>query len=113
MFEKEVLDKVKGMEEEWEREVKETYEKKLNFKLPKYTTDSGIPLKYVYTPSDVKDEEAEMPGAYPYTRGPRALSYQYAPWMIQILHGYGTSEETRQRTDFLLKEGMKATVNKL
>ncbi len=107
MISKEALSKVEKMEEEWEKEVKEVYEKKLNFKAPKYTTDSGIPLKLVYSPLDVGEDGVEMPGAYPYTRGVRALGYQYAPWMIQMLHGYGTSEETRQRTDFLLKEGMK------
>jgi methylmalonyl-CoA mutase N-terminal domain/subunit len=48
-----------------------------------------------------------MPGAFPYTRGNRALGYQYMPWMIQLLHGYGTGEETRERTKYLIREGMK------
>ena len=29
------------------------------------------------------------------------------PWMIQQLHGYGTTEETRERTKYLVREGMK------
>ncbi len=97
----------KSLREEWEKEIKETYEKKLKFTLPQYHDDSGIPLKYVYEPQDIADTPLEMPGQYPYTRGIRALGYQYMPWMIQMLHGYGTSEETRKRSDFLLKEGMR------
>ena len=91
----------------WERELTEVYEKKLKFTPPEKTTESGIPLKKVYDPLDVAHLEPEMPGQYPYTRGLNALGYQYAPWMIQMLHGFGTSEETKERTQFLLKEGMR------
>ena len=107
MFSKEILDKANEMKKVWEEEVKEVYEKKLKFGSPQYTSESGIPVKYVYTPEDLKDSEVEMPGAFPYTRGNRALGYQFMPWMIQILHGYGTGEETRERTKYLVREGMK------
>jgi len=107
MFTKESLEKTKKMLEQWEREVEEVYKKKLKFESPQYTSESEIPLKYVYTPEDVKDLEVEVPGAFPYTRGSRALGYQYMPWMMQLLHGFGTSEETRERTKYLIKEGMK------
>ena len=100
-------EQVKNLRQEWEREIRETYEKKLKFTLPEYHNESGIPLNYVYDPENIADTPSEMPGQYPYTRGIRALGYQYMPWMIQMLHGYGTSEETRHRTDFLLKEGMR------
>jgi len=102
-----MCEKVKNLRQEWEKELRDTYEKKLRFTLPKYNNESGIELKYVYDPLDIGDISPEMPGQYPYTRGIRALGYQYMPWMIQMLHGYGTSEETRHRTDFLLKEGMR------
>jgi methylmalonyl-CoA mutase, N-terminal domain len=102
-----MADKVRKLKEEWEKEIKEQYERKLRFPLPEYTNESGIPLKCVYDPEDVEEIPPEMPGQYPYTRGIRALGYQYTPWMIQMLHGYGTSDETRSRTEFLLKEGMR------
>lgn len=107
MFNKEALEKTKKMLEQWEREVEDVYKKKLKFESPQYISESGIPLKYVYTPDDVKDLDVELPGAFPYTRGNRALGYQYMPWMIQLLHGYGTGEETKERTKYLIKEGMK------
>ena len=107
MFSEEALSRTRSLQQEWEKEVVEVYQKKLKFSSPQYSTESGIPLKYVYSPLDMADTPVEMPGAYPYTRGGRALNYQYTPWMIQMLHGYGTSGETRKRTDFLIKEGMK------
>lgn len=91
----------------WERELSDVYQKKLKFTPPDKTSESGIPLKKVYDALDVAHLEPEMPGQYPYTRGLNALGYQYAPWMIQMLHGFGTSEETKERTQFLLKEGMR------
>jgi len=100
-------ERAKNLREEWEREIKDTYEKKLKFSLPQRHNESGIELKNVYDPLDIADTPPEMPGQYPYTRGIRALGYQHTPWMIQMLHGYGTGEETRRRTDFLLKEGMR------
>jgi methylmalonyl-CoA mutase N-terminal domain/subunit len=106
VFSQEDLEKVRKLEEEWAKQVEGKYEKGSNFKLPEYATESRIPIKYVYTPLDARDMEIEVPGSYPYTRGLRPLTYQHTPWMIQMLHGYGTSEETRQRTEYLLKEGM-------
>ncbi|MDY6968948.1 MAG: methylmalonyl-CoA mutase family protein [Spirochaetota bacterium] len=107
MFSEDALKKAKEMRKDWEKEIEEVYEKKLKFGSPQYTSESGIPIKYAYSPEDIKDSDVEMPGAFPYTRGGRALGYQYMPWMIQLLHGYGTSEETRNRTKYLIKEGMK------
>ncbi|HCX90837.1 MAG: methylmalonyl-CoA mutase [Deltaproteobacteria bacterium CG12_big_fil_rev_8_21_14_0_65_43_10] len=107
MFSRKTLDRVNEMMKDWEKEVEEVYVKKLKFGSPQYTSESGIPLNYVYSPEDVKDIEPEIPGAFPYTRGNRALGYQYMPWMIQLLHGYGTGEETRERTKYLIREGMK------
>jgi methylmalonyl-CoA mutase N-terminal domain/subunit len=99
--------KTERLRELWERELTEVYEKKLKFVPSEKTSESGIPVKNVYDALDVSHLEPEMPGQYPYTRGLNALGYQYAPWMIQMLHGFGTSEETKERTKFLLKEGMR------
>ncbi len=98
---------IESLREEWEREINEVYRRKLGFDVPQYCNESGIQLKLAYDSLDSEGVSPEMPGQYPYTRGIRALGYQYMPWMIQMLHGYGTSEETRQRTEFLLKEGMR------
>ena len=105
MYSKEDLEKAEKVGKDWEKQI-DRYKKKPDFKMPENMTESEIPLQTVYTPLDAQNTEVEMPGVFPYTRGIRALSYQHTPWMIQMLHGYGTSEETKKRTDFLLKEGM-------
>ena len=105
MYSKEDLEKTERAKEQWEKQL-DWYKKRPGFKMPENQTESGLPIKPVYAPLDAQNTEIEMPGSYPYTRGLRALTYQHTPWMIQMLHGYGTSEETKKRTDFLLKEGM-------
>ncbi|MBI4621406.1 MAG: methylmalonyl-CoA mutase [Desulfobacterales bacterium] len=107
------VNKVREMEEEWQKNYTEKYEKKPGFKIPESHTESGISLKPVYTPSDVADidySEIGMPGSYPYTRGLYPLTYQYQRWMTQQIHGYARAEDTRKRTEKLTKEGMKGFV---
>jgi methylmalonyl-CoA mutase N-terminal domain/subunit len=101
------IEEAKEKENRWREAVKRDYVEKKKFKSPEYKSDAGIPLKYVYSPLDIKDLKVEMPGEYPYTRGLRPLGYQYMPWMIQMLHGYGLPEDTRKRSEALMKEGMR------
>ena len=69
---------------------------------------SGIPLKTVYTKDDVKESDLdEMPGVYPYSRGLYPDGYALTPWMQQMVFGYGTIEETRQKMDHMVAEGME------
>jgi methylmalonyl-CoA mutase N-terminal domain/subunit len=110
MTEEKGLNKVRQMEEDWEKNLAKKYEKKPGFRLPKSQTESEISLKPVYTPLDVADIEYSdigMPGSYPYIRGIYPLTYQYQPWMTQQIHGYARAEETRKRTEKLSEEGMK------
>ncbi len=68
-----------------------------------FKTGSGIPLKNVYTPDDIKDLDYQrdigMPGEYPYMRGPYPNMYRTYPWMIRQVSGYGTPEETAKRVE--------------
>ena len=69
---------------------------------------SGIPIKTVYTPEDVADLDLDtMPGVYPYTRGLYADGYALTPWMQQMVFGYGTVEETREKMEELVSQGME------
>lgn len=69
---------------------------------------SGLPLKTVYTPSDVEGLDLEeMPGVYPYTRGLYPDGYALTPWMQQMVFGYGTIEETRQKMEKMVADGME------
>jgi methylmalonyl-CoA mutase N-terminal domain/subunit len=72
-------------------------------------TLSGIPLSTVYGPDDVEgidDSSIGFPGVYPYTRGIYPLQYQAVPWMNQMVHGFGTPEDTNERMRTLRAEGM-------
>lgn len=72
-------------------------------------TVSGIPLKALYTPEDIKDvdyvRDLGSPGSEPYTRGPYPHMYRTRPWRIFQLSGYGLPEDERERIRLLLDKG--------
>jgi methylmalonyl-CoA mutase, N-terminal domain len=67
-------------------------------------TDSGIEVKPVYTADDV-EAELELPGEYPFTRGPYPDMYRGRPWTIRQYAGFGSAEETNERFRYLLERG--------
>jgi len=68
-------------------------------------TDSGIEVKPVYTAADAGERELELPGAYPFTRGPYETMYRGRPWTIRQYAGYGSADETNARFRYLLERG--------
>jgi methylmalonyl-CoA mutase len=54
----------------------------------------GIVVKPVYTRADVAQLADEVPGAYPYTRGPYASMYTHKPWTVRQYAGFSTVEES-------------------
>ena len=72
----------------------------------RYRTMSGLPLKAVYGPADVRDyAEIGDPGKFPYTRGPHETMYRGKPWTMRMFAGFGTPEDTNRRFHFLLGQG--------
>ncbi len=61
---------------------------------------SGIPLEPVYGP-----EGSELPGQYPYTRGPYASMYRSRLWTMRQFAGFGTAADTNNRFKELLRAG--------
>ncbi len=74
-----------------------------------FRTDSGIPVKSLYTPLDVRNidylEEIGFPGTPPYTRGVYPSMYRGRLWTIRMFSGHGTPEETNERWKLLFEEG--------
>ncbi len=68
-------------------------------------TDAGVEVKPVYTAEDVEGLEAELPGAFPFTRGPYTTMYRGRPWTIRQYAGFGSAEETNGRFRYLLDRG--------
>src|SRR5829696_1978104 len=67
-------------------------------------TDSGIEVKPVYTADDVS-ADLELPGDFPFTRGPYRDMYRGRPWTIRQYAGFGSAEETNARFRYLLARG--------
>jgi methylmalonyl-CoA mutase N-terminal domain/subunit len=68
-------------------------------------TDSGIDVKPVYTAEDAGERELELPGEFPFTRGPYPDMYRGRPWTIRQYAGFGSAEETNVRFRYLLGRG--------
>src|SRR5580658_7788559 len=66
----------------------------------RFETMSGVPLEPVYGP-----EGAELPGQYPYTRGPYASMYRSRLWTMRQFAGFGTAADTNGRFKELLRAG--------
>jgi methylmalonyl-CoA mutase len=61
-----------------------------------WQTPEGIPVKPLYTESDVEgiDTLDSLPGFAPFVRGVRATMYANRPWTIRQYAGFSTAEES-------------------
>ncbi|KAK4298241.1 hypothetical protein Pmani_029399 [Petrolisthes manimaculis] len=59
-------------------------------------TPEGITIKPLYTAQDAKDGDTELPGCFPYTRGPYPTMYANRPWTIRQYAGFSTVEESNK-----------------
>jgi len=61
-----------------------------------WQTLEGIPVKPLYTAEDTATlpHMGSIPGAAPFTRGPRATMYAGRPWTIRQYAGFSTAEES-------------------
>jgi methylmalonyl-CoA mutase N-terminal domain/subunit len=74
--------------------------------------ESGIKVKPVYGPGDIKnidfEKEIGLPGEYPFTRGIHPLMYRQQPWTMRQYSGFASAKETNQRFKWLLEQGQNA-----
>jgi len=72
-------------------------------------TISGIPIKPIYTPDDVKDmdlgRDLGFPGEPPYTRGIHPTMYRGKMYTMRQFAGFGTPKESNARYHYLLSHG--------
>lgn len=61
-----------------------------------WRTPEGISVKPVYTQTDTAAVKDELPGVYPFTRGPYPTMYTYRPWTIRQYAGFSTVEESNK-----------------
>ncbi|MDI6726223.1 MAG: methylmalonyl-CoA mutase family protein [Smithellaceae bacterium] len=95
---------LKVWEEKTDEQLKKTPEARGSFE-----TLSGLPVKALYTPLDVAEqdypEELGFPGAYPFTRGIQNTMYRGRFWTMRQYAGYGSAEDTNKRFRYLLERG--------
>ena len=73
-----------------------------------YHTASRLPLKRVYTALDTNAtplEDIDLPGRYPFTRGPYPTMYRGRLWTMRQIAGFGTGADTNQRFKYLISQG--------
>ena len=71
-----------------------------------YQTASGLPLKRLYTALDgAQTPLDDMPGRYPFTRGPYPTMYRGRLWTMRQIAGFGSGADTNQRCKYLLAQG--------
>ena len=71
-----------------------------------FATESGIPVKALYTPLDAPagayQASLGFPGEFPYTRGVYPSMYRGQLWTMRQYAGFGTAEQTNRRFRYLL-----------
>jgi methylmalonyl-CoA mutase N-terminal domain/subunit len=109
MFNKEKTKEISQQRKHWEKTtlpnwIKQSPERKSEFK-----NHSGMLIKRVYTPEDIKTldykRDLGFPGEYPFTRGVHATMYRGRLWTMRLFAGFGTAKDTNKRFKYLLKEG--------
>lgn len=71
-----------------------------------WRTPEGLNIKPVYTQADSTGRADELPGVFPYTRGPYPTMYTFRPWTIRQYAGFSTVEESNK----FYKDNIKGTV---
>ncbi|XP_043075625.1 methylmalonyl-CoA mutase, mitochondrial [Puntigrus tetrazona] len=61
-----------------------------------WKTPEGVSIKPVYTQTDTAKVKDELPGVFPFTRGPYPTMYTYRPWTIRQYAGFSTVEESNK-----------------
>ena len=77
----------------------ETAKKQMKGKEPDtllWYTQEGIVIKPIYTSKDVEGLNHELPGQFPFTRGPYPTMYAQKPWTIRQYAGFSTVEKSNE-----------------
>ena len=104
------LSKVEEGVRQWENTTLKVSLEKSPERKKTFYTESGIPVKRLYTPLDLKDldygHDIGFPGEFPFTRGVYPTMYRGRLWTMRNYAGFGTAEDTNKRFHYLLEQGM-------
>jgi methylmalonyl-CoA mutase, N-terminal domain len=109
LYDAAALQQVSEAERAWEAGPVAKATARMPERTPDATTQSGMPIKRLYTPEDGAQldytRDLGLPGEYPYTRGTQPTMYRAKPWTMRMFAGFGTAEETNARFKYLLAQG--------
>jgi methylmalonyl-CoA mutase N-terminal domain/subunit len=109
MSNKEKINEIAKERERWEKTTLPKWIGQSSERKSEFRNHSGMLIKRVYTPEDIKDldymRDLGFPGEYPFTRGVHATMHRGRLWTMRQFSGYGTADQTNQRFKYLLKEG--------
>lgn len=103
---------LKAKEAAWREGVLKMEVEKRGERRDRFETDSGIPVKALYSPLDVEAKgfnymkSLGFPGDFPFTRGVTPNMYRSEPYRISQFTGFATQEETNKLYKQLLAQGM-------
>ncbi|HLJ80187.1 MAG TPA: methylmalonyl-CoA mutase family protein [Ktedonobacterales bacterium] len=112
LFDAAAVDHIAAEKQAWENTAVARSTKRMPERTPSgsdATTQSGMPIRRLYTPDDIRDFDYDrdlgFPGEFPYTRGVQPTMYRAKPWTMRMFAGFGTAEETNERFRYLLTQG--------
>jgi len=109
MFNERKVDEIRRERERWEQTTLPNWLKQSRERKSEFRNHSGMLIKRVYTPEDIKAldymRDLGFPGEYPFLRGVHATMYRGRLWTMRMFAGFGTAADTNKRFKYLLKEG--------
>ena len=102
------LEELRRQFEGWEQNELAAFLEKAPERRPEFRTNTGLPVKRVYTALDLAEtppEDIGLPGRYPFTRGAYPTMYRGRLWTMRQIAGYGTAEDTNKRFKYLISQG--------
>src|SRR5690242_13473766 len=109
LYDAAALQEIGAAERAWEDTAVAKATARMPERTSEVTTQSGMPIKRLYTPEDGANldylRDLGFPGEYPYTLGVQPTMYRARPWTMRMFAGFGTAEETNERFHYLLDQG--------
>src|SRR5690242_13692456 len=109
LYDAAALQEIGAAERAWEDTAVAKATARMPERTSEVTTQSGMPIKRLYTPEDGANldylRDLGFPGEYPYTLGVQPTMYRARPWTMRMFAGFGTAEETNARFKYLLAQG--------
>jgi len=102
------LEEFRRQFENWEQNELAAFLGKAPERRAEFRTNTGFPVKRVYTALDLAEtppEDIGLPGQYPFTRGAYPTMYRGRLWTMRQIAGFGTAEDTNRRFKYLISQG--------